>query len=88
MRAARGVANLTWSCCFYLISSAGMSIFNKLAIAALPLPITLVMLQMVFTVGQVAAHCTEGPIGSSPGRGAVGWHDACKLAADTYWLSK
>ena len=42
---------LPWSCAFYLCSSAGMSIFNKLAITALPLPISLVIIQMLFTVG-------------------------------------
>jgi len=44
------VVGLIGSCCAYLASSAGMSIFNKLAITALPLPITLVLIQMVFTV--------------------------------------
>ena len=33
-------ANLVLSCTFYMISSAGMSIFNKLAVQALGLPIT------------------------------------------------
>ena len=37
-------------CVAYMISSAGMSVFNKLAVKALPLPVTLVVLQMLFTV--------------------------------------
>jgi len=37
-------------CVAYMISSAGMSVFNKLAVQALPLPVTLVVLQMLFTV--------------------------------------
>tara|TARA_B100000780_G_scaffold204461_1_gene145232 strand:+ start:477 stop:683 length:207 start_codon:yes stop_codon:yes gene_type:complete len=39
--------NLALTCGFYTLSSAGMSVFNKMAIMALPLPITLVMVQMV-----------------------------------------
>lgn len=35
---------------FYLACSAGMSIFNKLAVTELPLPFTLVCIQMTFTV--------------------------------------
>ena len=43
-------ATMTASIGFYLVCSAGMSIFNKLAITALPLPMTLVSIQMLFTV--------------------------------------
>ena len=35
---ASSKANLTFSVGFYLVSSAGMSIFNKLAITSLPQP--------------------------------------------------
>jgi hypothetical protein len=40
---------LIGSAAFYLASSAGMSILNKLAVTALPLPVTLVVIQMAFT---------------------------------------
>ena len=43
-------ATMTASIGFYLVCSTGMSIFNKLAITALPLPMTLVSIQMLFTV--------------------------------------
>ncbi len=43
-------ATMTASIGFYLVCPAGMSIFNKLAITALPLPMTLVSIQMLFTV--------------------------------------
>jgi len=52
------------ACCSYLVSSAGMSIFNKLAITALPLPITLVLIQMVFTVATTLAGWRAVHIGS------------------------
>mmetsp|Transcript_19977 Transcript_19977/g.58991 ORF Transcript_19977/g.58991 Transcript_19977/m.58991 type:complete len:311 (-) Transcript_19977:244-1176(-) len=38
---------------FYMVASAGMSIFNKLAVMNLPLPLTIVVLQMVFTVASL-----------------------------------
>ena len=47
--------NMALTCAFYTLSSAGMSVFNKMAIMALPLPITLVMVQMV-----------RGPRGAAP----------------------
>eukprot|EP00310_Coccolithus_braarudii_P014522 CAMPEP_0183337796 /NCGR_PEP_ID=MMETSP0164_2-20130417/5315_1 /TAXON_ID=221442 /ORGANISM="Coccolithus pelagicus ssp braarudi, Strain PLY182g" /LENGTH=408 /DNA_ID=CAMNT_0025507543 /DNA_START=83 /DNA_END=1311 /DNA_ORIENTATION=- len=62
---------LTWSCGFYLCSSAGMSIFNKLAITALPLPTTLVMIQMSFTVCTTLVGWRAVHIGSM--RDALRW---------------
>lgn len=59
------------ACCSYLVSSAGMSIFNKLAITALPLPITLVLIQMVFTVATTLAGWRAVHIGSR--RDALRW---------------
>jgi drug/metabolite transporter (DMT)-like permease len=59
------------ACCSYLASSAGMSIFNKLAITALPLPITLVLIQMVFTVATTLAGWRAVHIGSR--RDALRW---------------
>ena len=56
--------NMIVSCSFYLVSSAGMSVFNKLAILALPLPITLVMVQMVFTCASIGASWRSVHIGS------------------------
>ena len=64
-------ANLMFSCTFYLFSSAGMSVFNKLAITAFPLPITLVMVQMLFTVGTVVINWRSVHIGSR--RDALRW---------------
>ena len=39
----------------YMVSSAGMTIFNKLAVRALRVPITLTMIQMLFTVAVLLA---------------------------------
>lgn len=63
--------NMIVSCSFYLVSSAGMSVFNKLAILALPLPITLVMVQMVFTCASIGASWRSVHIGSR--RDALRW---------------
>jgi hypothetical protein len=62
---------LVGACGSYLASSAGMSIFNKLAITALPLPITLVLIQMVFTVATTLAGWRAVHIGSR--RDALRW---------------
>ena len=62
---------MTVSCTFYLFTSAGMSVFNKMAIMALPLPITLVMVQMVFTVATIGANWRSVQIGSR--RDALRW---------------
>ena len=62
--------NLVLSCSFYLVSSAGMSVFNKLAVNALPLPITLVIIQMAFTVGVLALSWKTVRVGS--------WRDALR----------
>ena len=56
---------------FYMISSAGMSVFNKLAVQAFPLPITLVIVQMAFTTLTVAAKRSSVHIGSR--RDAFRW---------------
>ncbi|KAG8462849.1 hypothetical protein KFE25_001622 [Diacronema lutheri] len=42
--------NLVFSVAFYMVASAGMSIFNKLAVVHTPLPLTIVTVQMAFTV--------------------------------------
>ena len=63
--------NMIVSCSFYLVSSAGMSVFNKLAILALPLPITLVIIQMVFTCASIGASWRSVHIGSR--RDALRW---------------
>ena len=44
---------------FYMLCSAGMSVFNKLAVRAMPLPITLVVIQMEEVAQPVAAVKTE-----------------------------
>mmetsp|Transcript_14229 Transcript_14229/g.24242 ORF Transcript_14229/g.24242 Transcript_14229/m.24242 type:complete len:344 (+) Transcript_14229:112-1143(+) len=64
-------ANLVLSCTFYMISSAGMSIFNKLAVQALGLPIAIVVIQMGFTVVTCAASPSSIHIGSL--RDALRW---------------
>ena len=64
-------SNLAVSCTFYLFASAGMSVFNKMAIIALPLPITLVMVQMLFTVATIGANWRSVHIGSR--RDALRW---------------
>ena len=66
----RRYTNLVLSCSFYLVSSAGMSVFNKLAVNALPLPITLVIIQMAFTVGVLALSWKTVRVGS--------WRDALR----------
>ena len=64
-------ANLFLSCGFYMISSAGMSVFNKLAVQALGLPISLVLVQMLFTLVTVLARPRSIHIGSM--RDALRW---------------
>ena len=49
---------------FYMVCSAGMSVFNKLAVRALPLPITLVCIQMTFTLISVILQRKSIHIGS------------------------
>ena len=56
--------SLVASCGVYMISSAGMSVFNKLAVSALPLPVTLVVIQMSFTVFTCALKWRTVRIGS------------------------
>ena len=56
---------------FYMLSSAGMSVFNKLAVGAFPLPITLVCIQMSFTIVSVASKRSSVHIGSL--RDALRW---------------
>ena len=63
--------NMAFACAFYTLSSAGMSVFNKMAIMALPLPITLVMVQMLFTVATICANWRSVHIGSR--RDALRW---------------
>jgi len=63
--------NMALTCAFYTLSSAGMSVFNKMAVMALPLPITLVMVQMVFTVATICANWRSVQIGSR--RDALRW---------------
>jgi len=41
---------LVLSCTFFMLCSAGMMIVNKLVLRAIPLPVTVVMIQMAFTV--------------------------------------
>ena len=41
---------LLLSCGFFMVCSAGMMIFNKLVLRAARLPVTVVMIQMAFTV--------------------------------------
>ena len=57
---------------FYMLSSAGMSVFNKLAVGAFPLPITLVCIQMSFTIVSVASKRSSVHIGSCVMRCAGG----------------
>ena len=49
---------------FYMLCSAGMSVFNKLAVRAMPLPITLVVIQMGFTLVSVSVQRKSVHIGS------------------------
>jgi hypothetical protein len=56
---------------FYMICSAGMSVFNKLAVRAMPLPITLVLVQMSFTLMSITAQRKAIHIGSL--RDALRW---------------
>ena len=56
---------------FYMACSAGMSVFNKLAVRAFPLPITLVVIQMTFTLFAVIAQRQSIHIGSM--RDALRW---------------
>jgi len=63
--------NLVTSCSFYMVSSAGMSVFNKLAVQSLGLPITLVLIQMLFTVFTVMLRPRSVHIGSM--RDALRW---------------
>ena len=59
-----GGSGHAWSIAFYLTSSAGMSIFNKLAISRLPLPWTLTSIQMLFAVAAVGVGWRSVHIGS------------------------
>jgi len=56
--------DLVTACLFYMLCSAGMSVFNKLAVRALPLPITLVCIQMTFTIVSVLSRPKSIQIGS------------------------
>lgn len=56
--------------------SAGMSIFNKLAIIQLPLPITLVIIQMLFTVGSTLFSWCAAARQTQPARRFSGAHGA------------
>jgi drug/metabolite transporter (DMT)-like permease len=71
MVAATSRAELGPSIVGYMLASAGMSVFNKLAVQAMPLPITLVAVQMAFTVATVLANPAAVRIGSR--RDAVRW---------------
>ena len=64
-------SELVQACVFYMICSAGMSVFNKLAVRALPLPITLVCVQMAFTLASLACQRKSVHIGSM--RDALRW---------------
>ena len=64
-------SGLVLSCAAYMVSSAGMSVFNKLAVSALPLPVTLVVVQMVFTVLTCGFRWRSVRIGST--RDALRW---------------
>eukprot|EP00965_Chrysotila_dentata_P209522 6185345-Pleurochrysis_carterae.AAC.1 len=64
--------NLTLSCGFYLVSSAGMSIFNKCAITALPLPITLAAPTTKACMRIIIAACTAQML-FTVGTTLVGW---------------
>jgi solute carrier family 35 protein len=68
---AAASSTLALSCGAYMLSSAGMSVFNKLAVAALPLPITLVVVQMLFTVLTLAVRPSAVKVGSR--RDALRW---------------
>jgi len=59
------VVKMALVCAAYMISSAGMSVFNKLAVRVLPLPITLVIVQMAFTVVSLALNPKAIRFGSS-----------------------
>ena len=56
---------------FYMLCSAGMSVFNKLAVRAFPLPITLVVVQMMFTLVTLLLKRKSIHIGSM--RDAMRW---------------
>lgn len=64
-------SELVQACIFYMVCSAGMSVFNKLAVAAMPLPITLVVIQMMFTLASVLLQRKSIHIGSM--RDALRW---------------
>ena len=66
-----GASTPAWAIAFYLASSAGMSIFNKLAISALPLPWTLTGIQMLFAVAAIGVNWPFVHIGSL--RDALRW---------------
>lgn len=57
-------SELVSACVFYMLCSAGMSVFNKLAVRAMPLPITLVCVQMAFTLLSLAFKRNDIHIGS------------------------
>lgn len=62
---------LVQACVFYMFCSAGMSVFNKLAVRAMPLPITLVIVQMSFTLASITMQRKSVHIGSM--RDALRW---------------
>ena len=64
-------AELVGASIFYMICSAGMSVFNKLAIQSMPLPVTLVCIQMLFTILSIASQPKSVHIGSM--RDALRW---------------
>lgn len=63
--------DLVQACVFYMFCSAGMSVFNKLAVRAMPLPITLVLVQMTFTLLSIMTQRSSIHIGSM--RDAMRW---------------
>ena len=63
--------DLLAACIFYMLCSAGMSVFNKLAVRSFPLPITLVCIQMIFTILSVGSRPKAIHIGSL--RDALRW---------------
>ena len=68
MVGAAGAGNpavVAMSCGFYMVCSAGMMIINKMVLRSLPLPMTVVTIQMATTVialvTSYADTCVPGP---------------------------
>lgn len=64
MTSAGHATALILSCGFYMLCSAGMMIINKVVLKALPLPMTVVMIQMATTVLMLCATSTTLHFGS------------------------